>query len=169
MDNHTIMCEHRPIYERVIYSILMLDPKIEFWFSWRDTSRIWRFYLVASSTPPSALFRCPSGPTLRPGPKSDGHSGEITRSVQIQILNFFLKAPKSDTTSTDPMKNPQDQQIHTDQQYIARPGCLLITDYSTCNEVRPTDVTDLSSIGWIGWSIYIYIIDNCIYNVHTYI
>jgi hypothetical protein len=81
---------------------------------------------------------------------------------------FFLKAPKSDTTSTDPMKNPQDQQIHTDQQYIARPGCLLITDYSTCNEVRPTDVTDLSSIGWIGWSIYIYIIDNCIYNVHIY-
>ena len=27
MDNHTIMCQHRPIYERVIYSILMLDPK----------------------------------------------------------------------------------------------------------------------------------------------
>ena len=132
MDNHTIMCEHRPIYERVIYSILMLDPKIEFWFSWRDTSRIWRFYLVASSTPPSALFRCPSGPTWWPGPKSDGHSGEINPSRSRSI------------------------QINSTLHYIARPGCLLITDYSTCNEVRPTDVTDLSSIGWIGWSIYIY-------------
>ena len=98
------MCQHRPIYERVIYSILMLDPK-NFGFpggtrpgydvsTWQVLHRLQPFSGVHEAHPvPNSNDR---NPTLRPGrPQMAQVSGfffdHFTGSIQILKILKNLK------------------------------------------------------------------------------